>query len=75
MGMLSGIDPEESYSKGFKDNLTSEMANTIALAKRQWTWCNERGLSLGALALQSVQSLPLRLLSKPPKKRLFAGGP
>ena len=52
MGMLSGIDPEESYSKGFKDNLTSEMANTIALAKRQWTWCNERGLSLGALALQ-----------------------
>ena len=72
MGMLSGIDPEESYSKGFKDNLTSEMANTIALAKRQWTWCNERGLSLGALALQCA---PTRRHPRLPLTRLLADGP
>ena len=52
MGLLSGIDPRESYSMGFKGDLTKEMARTIDIATRQWEWCNERGVSLGALALQ-----------------------
>jgi aryl-alcohol dehydrogenase-like predicted oxidoreductase len=52
MGLLSGIDPRESYSMGFKGDLTEEMARTIDIASRQWAWCNERGLNLGALALQ-----------------------
>lgn len=52
MGLLSGIDPRESYSLGFKGDLTEDMAKTIGIASRQWSWCNERGLNLGALALQ-----------------------
>ena len=45
------------YSMGFKGDLTTGMANTIAIAQRQWEWCNDRDLSLGALALQ-VQCMP-----------------
>ena len=52
MGLLSGISPKESYSNGFKGMLLQEMSSCVDLAQRQYEWCEERGVSLGSLALQ-----------------------
>ena len=87
MGMLSGVEPAESYSLGFKTGIADGMAKTLALAHRrawsfteslavtsylccacsfsgrvagglEWEWCEVRGVSLGALALQWTMKHP-----------------
>jgi len=49
MGLLGGIDPQKSYSMGFKKDL--EVPQLIDLATRMHEWCFEKGHNIRELAL------------------------